>query len=74
MKLGERLQRAWYQGHRALSVLWPLEQLYRFIVQRKRAQFLRGETETYRAPVPVIIVGNLTVGGTGKTPLILWLI
>ena len=74
MKLGERLQRAWYQGHRALSVLWPLEQLYRFIVQRKRAQFLRGETETYRAPVPVIVVGNLTVGGTGKTPLILWLI
>lgn len=74
MGLGERLQRAWYQGHRALYLLWPLEQLYRFIVQRKRAQFLRGKTETYRAPVPVIVVGNLTVGGTGKTPLILWLI
>ena len=74
MKLGERLQQAWYQGHPALSLLWPLEQLYCAIVKRKRARFLSGESTTYRAPVPVIVVGNITVGGTGKTPLILWLI
>jgi len=74
VKLGERLQQAWYQGHPALSLLWPLEQLYCAIVKRKRARFLSGESTTYRAPVPVIVVGNITVGGTGKTPLILWLI
>ncbi len=74
MKFGERLVQAWYQSHPALYMLWPLEQLYRLVVKRKRAQFLRGETQTYRAPVPVIVVGNITVGGTGKTPLILWLI
>ena len=74
MKFGERLLQAWYQGHPALYLLWPLEQLYRSIVKRKRAQFLNGKSETYRAPVPVIVVGNITVGGTGKTPLILWLI
>jgi len=74
VKLSERIQHAWYQGHPALCLLWPLEMLYRAVVQRKRARFLRGDSATYRAPVPVIVVGNITVGGTGKTPLILWLI
>ena len=74
MKFGERLLQAWYQGHPALYLLWPLEQLYRSVVKRKRQKFLNGETQMYRAPVPVIVVGNITVGGTGKTPLILWLI
>lgn len=74
MKFGERLLQAWYQGHPALYLLWPLEQLYRSVVQRKRQRFLRGETQTYHASVPVIVVGNITIGGTGKTPLILWLI
>ena len=74
MKFSERLQHAWYHGHPALSLLWPLEQLYRRVVKRKRARFLSGDSAAYRAPVPVIVVGNITVGGTGKTPLILWLI
>ncbi|QAX81805.1 tetraacyldisaccharide 4'-kinase [Candidatus Pseudomonas adelgestsugas] len=55
-------------------LLKPLESLYRYVVQRKRAHFLSGKLEIYKAPVPVVIVGNITVGGTGKTPLILWLI
>ena len=74
MKLSQRLQQAWYHGHPALFVLWPLEQLYRQVVKRKRARFLSGESASYRAPLPVVIVGNITVGGTGKTPMILWLI
>lgn len=74
MKLSERVQRAWYQGHPALYLLWPLELLYRSVVKRKRARFLSGASTAYRAPVPVIVVGNITVGGTGKTPMILWLI
>lgn len=74
MKLSERLQHAWYHGHPALILLWPLEQLYRQVVKRKRARFINGDSAAYRAPVPVIVVGNITVGGTGKTPLILWLI
>ncbi|WP_312954265.1 tetraacyldisaccharide 4'-kinase [Pseudomonas songnenensis] len=74
MSFTDRLQRAWYQGHSALRLLAPLELLYRRVVEAKRRRFLKGESATYRAPVPVIVVGNITVGGTGKTPLILWLI
>lgn len=70
----ERLVNAWYQGHPALFLLRPLEWLYRSVVQRKRQRFLAGRSPSYRAPVPVIVVGNITVGGTGKTPLILYLI
>ncbi len=74
MSLAERLTAAWYAGHPALGLLRPLEWLYRAVVQRKRARFLAGEGAIYRAPVPVVVVGNITVGGTGKTPMILWLI
>ncbi|GAB6386874.1 tetraacyldisaccharide 4'-kinase [Stutzerimonas marianensis] len=74
MTFVERLQRAWYHGHPALSLLRPLEVLYRQVVSVRRQRFLAGASESYRAPVPLIVVGNVTVGGTGKTPLILWLI
>ncbi|MHC6224699.1 tetraacyldisaccharide 4'-kinase [Pseudomonas sp. X10] len=74
MALADRLLAAWYAGHPALVLLRPLEALYRRVVQRKRARFLNGESASYHAPVPVVVVGNITVGGTGKTPMILWLI
>ena len=74
MSLSARLTAAWYAGHPALDLLRPLEWMYRAVVQRKRARFLAGEGAIYRAPVPVVVVGNITVGGTGKTPMILWLI
>lgn len=74
MSLADALTRAWYQGHPALLLLRPLEWLYRAVVQRRRRRFLAGGGAIYRAPVPVLVVGNITVGGTGKTPLILWLI
>ncbi|MGY2288390.1 tetraacyldisaccharide 4'-kinase [Pseudomonas sp. SDO528_S397] len=74
MAMSDRLLKAWYEGHRGLALLRPLEWLYRQVVQRKRERFMAGEGSIYQAPVPLIVVGNITVGGTGKTPLILWLI
>ena len=74
MSFADRLQRAWYRGHPLLGLLTPLEALYRRVATARRQRFLAGGADSYRAPVPVIVVGNITVGGTGKTPLILWLI
>lgn len=74
MSLAARLLDAWYRGHPALALLRPLEWLYRAVVRRRRARFLAGAGDIYRAPVPLLVVGNITVGGTGKTPLILFLI
>jgi len=74
MAFSDRLLDAWYNGHPALMLLRPLEFLYRRVVLNKRAKFLAGDGDIYKAPVPVFVVGNITVGGTGKTPLILWMI
>ncbi|MBA5708339.1 tetraacyldisaccharide 4'-kinase [Pseudomonas fulva] len=74
MTLADRLLAAWYTGHPALALLRPLEALYRWVVKRKRRRFLNDKRASYRPPVPVVVVGNITVGGTGKTPMILWLI
>ncbi|MBD9512261.1 tetraacyldisaccharide 4'-kinase [Pseudomonas sp. PDM22] len=74
MALSDRLLDAWYKGHPALALLRPLELLYRRVAQGRRQDFLSGAKPAYRAPVPIIVVGNITVGGTGKTPMILWLI
>lgn len=69
----ERLARLfdglWYGHNAAAWLLWPLSVLYAaaFVVHRTLAR-PGGE---FRAPI--VVVGNLTVGGTGKTPLVVWL-
>jgi tetraacyldisaccharide 4'-kinase len=74
MAFSDRLLAAWYKGHPALAVLGPLERLYRRVAGRRRQAFKDGSQPGWKAPVPVLVVGNITVGGTGKTPMILWLI
>jgi len=53
--------------------LAALEIPYTWGVRRRNRRFDRGTNEIHRVPAPVISVGNLTVGGTGKTPLVAWL-
>lgn len=68
------LVRAWYRGHPALLVLLPLAWLYGAIGGLRRLLYRSGWLKARRFPVPVVVIGNVTAGGTGKTPLTLALI
>ncbi len=54
--------------------LLPLVPLYRLVTDLRNAGYGWGWLKSYRAPVPVISVGNLSTGGTGKTPVAEWLL
>ncbi len=54
-------------------LLWPLSALYGQMVRVRAALYARGTLRQRRLNRPVISVGNLTVGGTGKTPMVIWL-
>ncbi|WP_111412390.1 tetraacyldisaccharide 4'-kinase [Billgrantia lactosivorans] len=71
--LGERWLQAAYDDAAWLRALRPLEAVYRWAIARRAAAYREGRREVWRAPVPVIVVGNVTLGGTGKSPLVAWL-
>src|SRR6267154_1054226 len=73
MSLETWLQRIWYGGATAPWWLRALSPLFGFIVRGRRALYARGWWRAVRVAVPVIVVGNISVGGTGKTPLVIWL-
>ncbi|CAK0763431.1 Tetraacyldisaccharide 4'-kinase [Gammaproteobacteria bacterium] len=70
--LGERLMARWYQPT-PIRPLLPLAWLFGAGVRLRRQLYQSAWWPSHRLPVPVVVVGNLTVGGTGKTPLTLWL-
>ncbi|GHA19477.1 tetraacyldisaccharide 4'-kinase [Oceanisphaera arctica] len=65
---------AWYKTATWLWLLAPVSVLFALVSGLRRWLFRRGSKAVYRAPVPVVVVGNLTVGGNGKTPLVVWLV
>ncbi|WP_158784295.1 tetraacyldisaccharide 4'-kinase [Pantoea sp. BAV 3049] len=68
------IERLW-SGRSALYVLLlPLSWLYGLISTLIRLSYTLGWRKAWRAPVPVVIVGNLTAGGNGKTPVAIWLV
>lgn len=70
----KRLLHAWYGD--ASPPWWAraLEPLYRLLVRARRGAYRRGWLRSGHPGHPVIIVGNLTVGGTGKTPLVIHIV
>lgn len=68
----------WFQKQWAAFTLWhillmPLSWLFGLVVLLRKYLYQHGWFKSYRLNAPVIVVGNINVGGTGKTPLVIWL-
>ena len=70
-----KLENHWYRAKLTFltMLLLPLSWLFGIVVSLRRFIYRIKLKKSHRFPVPVIIVGNITVGGTGKTPLVIWL-
>ena len=69
----ELLNDIWYGQSPVRYALWPVSAVYRGLALLRRTAYQRGWRPIVEAPVPVIVVGNVSVGGTGKTPFVIWL-
>jgi hypothetical protein len=72
MSVATRLVSAWYAPRITplAAALWPFSLLFGVGVAVRRALYRAGVLPRERLPVPVVVVGNLVVGGSGKTPLV----
>ena len=68
------MTRAWQRQAAWLWLLLPVSWLYGLIIMLRRQAYKAGLFSSYRAPIAVMVIGNITVGGSGKTPLIIALV
>ena len=69
MALAQKLEQAWYGEGRTPLWTHPLSWLYGGVTGLRRTLYRRGWRRNVRLSVPVVVIGNITAGGTGKTPL-----
>ena len=55
-------------------ILWPLSKLTSYVSERRYRNYLTSRPEVEELNVPLVVVGNIVAGGTGKTPIVIWLL
>ena len=73
MTIGSFFQSVWKNRNPIALLLWPISLVYCAIASLRRLVYARGLVPVAQFSQPIIAVGNLTVGGTGKTPFTIWL-
>jgi tetraacyldisaccharide 4'-kinase len=68
------LEKHWQQITIVSLLLLPLALLFSMLARMRRIAYRFGLLKVVSAPLPVVVVGNLNVGGSGKTPLVIWLV
>lgn len=72
------IEAIWFHQHWLGKLLYPLlrplSAVFGMIARHRRAQYQSGKKTSYRAKIPVVVVGNITVGGNGKTPIVIYLV
>lgn len=74
MSLAHRIQDAWNKQSSWLIMLRPLSWLYQLAFYTNKSLYKSGIKQVYQAPIPIMVIGNITVGGSGKTPLLIQLV
>ena len=61
---------SWYKKSLWLYLLYPFSLLFSYLTSRRRRKYTKNKAKSFNTKIPIVVVGNLTIGGTGKTPLV----